>query len=604
MKKISIIFFINACLLSTSSWAVDECTGQTILKSSACAGDGIEAEELKLHKLVNEYRAEKGLPAIALSPALSVVANRHVQDLDKNLKKLDHGWSDCAYKPRDQSTFNCMWKAPQRLGTSYKGNGYENAAFSSDMNAVNALAMWKKSSAHNNVILNQSIWKQLKWKSLGIGIYNGYAVLWFGDLIDSSPKLEEKPIQVKQPIKENIEDKATDPSPKSEKPIKVTQPTSENTEDKVTDPSPKSEEPIKVTQPTSENTEDKATSSSPKSEEPIEVKQPTGESVEDRIIELYSAYFNRAADKKGFSFWKKSFNRYYSEGDNIKLIAEKESNALQKITNDMANADEYKALYPETQSSVNFIKDIYTNLLGRRTDSAGLAFWANHLDGKRMTRGHAILNIIAGAKANKTSQGIKDSGLISNKTNVSKYFSKTLGLNDLKLAKSAFSGITDASNTVKTAKANLDLASKSIKNLNTEQQAVLDYHNKVRADVNVQKLTWSTEAAEHAQTWANNLASNSCGFEHSKDSGYGENIFKGTQGAFDMVDAAKSWEDEKQLYKGGAINNDNFKAVGHYTQMVWSRTTGVGCATSTCNNQITVVCNYTPQGNILGEKPF
>ncbi|MCK5899005.1 MAG: DUF4214 domain-containing protein [Methylococcales bacterium] len=529
MKKISIGFFISACLLSTSGWTADECDGQTILKSSACAGDGIEAEESTLYKLVNEYRAEKGLAAITLSPALSIVANRHVQDLDKNLKKLQHGWSDCAYDPKDNATFNCMWKAPQRLGTSFKGNGYENAAFSSDMNAANALNIWKNSSAHNDVILNQSIWKQLKWQSLGIGIYNGYAVLWFSDSVDDSPQST---------------DKSTD------------------------------------------------------------IKQPTGESVEDRIIELYSAYFNRAADKEGFSFWKKSFDSYYSGEDSAKLTTEKEANALQKITNDMAGADEYKALYPETQSSVNFITAIYGNLLGRQTDPSGLAFWANHIDGKTMTRGHAILNIIAGAKANKTTQGLADSELISNKTDVSKYFSKTLGLNDLKLAKSAFSGITSDSNTVGVAKTNLDSASKSEKKLNTEQKAVLNYHNKVRADVKVKELTWSTEAAKHAQAWANTLASNSCSFEHSKGSNYGENLFKGTQGAYDMVDAAKSWEGEKQLYNGDAISNDNFKEVGHYTQMVWSRTTGVGCATSTCNNQITVVCNYTPQGNIIGEKPF
>ncbi|MCK4493129.1 MAG: DUF4214 domain-containing protein [Methylococcales bacterium] len=529
MKKMIMFFLVYVCLYSSSGWTAEDCDKQTILKSSACTGDGIEAEELTLHKLVNEYRVEKGLPAIALSPALSIVANRHVQDLDKNLKKLEHGWSDCRYDSQDSATFDCMWKAPQRLGTSYKGNGYENAAFSSDMNAVNALTIWKNSRAHNDVILNQSVWKQLKWKSLGVGIYNGYAVLWFGDHIDSPPQSKK--------------------------------------------------ESTKITPVTAEN-------------------------IEDRIIELYSAYFNRAADKAGFVFWKKSFDAYYAEEDSIKLTSEKERNALQKITDDMANAEEYIALYPETQSSINFINAIYTNLLGRQADSNGLAFWANHIDAKTLTRGHAILNIIAGAKANKSTQGLADGALITNKTNVSKYFSKTLGLNNLKLAKSALLGVTHDYNTVNVAKMNLDSASKPTKKLTTEQQAVLNYHNNVRADVQVKKLTWSTEAAEHAQAWANNLASNRCDFEHSKDSNYGENLFKGSQGAYDMVDAAKSWEDEKALYKGEAINNDNFKGVGHYTQMVWSRTTGVGCATSTCNNQITVVCNYTPQGNMIGEKPF
>jgi hypothetical protein len=70
----------------------------------------------------NDCRLQNNLPAIPLSPALSLVANRHVRDLAMNIGRLTHDWSNCA-----MTDSNCMWKAPQRLGTSYPGNGFENA---------------------------------------------------------------------------------------------------------------------------------------------------------------------------------------------------------------------------------------------------------------------------------------------------------------------------------------------------------------------------------------------------------------------------------------------------------------------------------------------
>ena len=35
------------------------------------------------------------------------------------------------------------------------------------------------------VILNQGIWKNLNWNAIGVGILNGYAVIWFGEEFDS-----------------------------------------------------------------------------------------------------------------------------------------------------------------------------------------------------------------------------------------------------------------------------------------------------------------------------------------------------------------------------------------------------------------------------------
>jgi len=142
----------------------------------------ISAEESKLYRLIIEYRKEKRLPEIPLSKSLSYVARQHVVDMDINLKTMTHAWSTCKYNPNDSKTFKCMWLKPSEL-THYKANGYE-CVFSisgGGATAQDALNAWKKSPNHNNVITNKSIWKDMKWNALGVGIYKNYAAIWFGE---------------------------------------------------------------------------------------------------------------------------------------------------------------------------------------------------------------------------------------------------------------------------------------------------------------------------------------------------------------------------------------------------------------------------------------
>jgi uncharacterized protein YkwD len=73
--------------------------------------------------------------------------------------------------------------------TSYKGYGYEIACGSnvccSDyvMTAEYALDSWKSSPGHNALILNLGKWND-DWNAIGIGIYKGFAVVWFGKELD------------------------------------------------------------------------------------------------------------------------------------------------------------------------------------------------------------------------------------------------------------------------------------------------------------------------------------------------------------------------------------------------------------------------------------
>jgi pathogenesis-related protein 1 len=50
-------------------------------------------------------------------------------------------------------------------------------------------------------------------------------------------------------------------------------------------------------------------------------------------------------------------------------------------------------------------------------------------------------------------------------------------------------------------------------------------HNKWRSEVGVSDIKWSETLAQTAQAWADNLKRKGCVLEHSKDSGYGENLY-------------------------------------------------------------------------------
>jgi len=140
--------------------------------------------------------------------------------------------------------------------------------------------------------------------------------------------------------------------------------------------------------------------------------------------------------------------------------------------------------------------------------------------------------------------------------------------------------------------------------LSAEEQALLDHHNRVRADVSVAPLVWSDQLQGVAAAWGQKLVSKGCVMEHSKGSGYGENLYMGSAEHFTMVDAAKSWESEKKYYTGAPLDGSNWYRSGHYTQMVWRQTTEVGCAKVTCKGSLIVICNYNPPGNFMGQKAY
>mgnify|MGYP006268261299 CR=1 FL=1 len=151
---------------------------------------------------------------------------------------------------------------------------------------------------------------------------------------------------------------------------------------------------------------------------------------------------------------------------------------------------------------------------------------------------------------------------------------------------------------------NLNLSSSEKQGLPTEaeQKILLEKHNEWRRTVGVPPLEWSEELAKSALKWAKNLK-RGCRFEHS-DSGYGENLWKGTTGAYALSVVVDSWGNEVEYYNYETNECDPGQICGHYTQVVWGSTKKVGCASIECDGFTTWVCQYDPPGNWIGQKPY
>jgi len=124
-------------------------------------------------------------------------------------------------------------------------------------------------------------------------------------------------------------------------------------------------------------------------------------------------------------------------------------------------------------------------------------------------------------------------------------------------------------------------------------------HNAPRAKHCAQPLEWSPAIAKVAQAWADQLKAKGCVFGHSNNNKYGENLAAGTIGALDPESTVAMWYDEIKLYK---FPNGGFSMqTGHFTQLVWTDTTQVGCGHVQCNGNDIYVCNYNPPGNWEGQ---
>ncbi|MDF1853790.1 MAG: CAP domain-containing protein [Verrucomicrobiales bacterium] len=139
-----------------------------------------------------------------------------------------------------------------------------------------------------------------------------------------------------------------------------------------------------------------------------------------------------------------------------------------------------------------------------------------------------------------------------------------------------------------------------------EAQQVIAFHNKARTEVGVGGVAWSAEIAAFAQQWADHLARSGQFAHRPRDQQrYGENL----AAAQSIVAGMNMWYAEKKLFPAGAAFSMRLMPAGHYTQMVWRGSTQIGAgkaviASGPYAGLTVLVCNYSPQGNVVGQKPY
>lgn len=140
-------------------------------------------------------------------------------------------------------------------------------------------------------------------------------------------------------------------------------------------------------------------------------------------------------------------------------------------------------------------------------------------------------------------------------------------------------------------------------------------HNKWRAEAGVPGIAYSKKLAASAQAWADQLKnSHDCDMKHSNGAA-GENIF--WQSAVIWSDGRRelqrvdpkavvdAWGSEKKHYRHADNTCAPSEVCGHYTQLVWKKTTSVGCGMAVCGSRDQIwVCQYSPAGNWAGQKPY
>ncbi|XP_063824576.1 venom allergen 5.02-like [Ostrinia nubilalis] len=125
---------------------------------------------------------------------------------------------------------------------------------------------------------------------------------------------------------------------------------------------------------------------------------------------------------------------------------------------------------------------------------------------------------------------------------------------------------------------------------------------------------WDAELANKAAGWVSQLRQ----LQHNPNREIASNRFKTGENIFwssttdsdstlNIGDAIDSWFSEHKDYRFQPYKSSS-PPVGHYTQMIWSDTTYVGCAMSRLQNgkftEYYVVCNYGPPGNFRNEFPY
>ncbi|KAH0474979.1 MAG: hypothetical protein KVP17_004057 [Porospora cf. gigantea B] len=153
----------------------------------------------------------------------------------------------------------------------------------------------------------------------------------------------------------------------------------------------------------------------------------------------------------------------------------------------------------------------------------------------------------------------------------------------------------------------------------SDRQSILRAHNEERAWYGVPPLQWDPQielrVLEHTDQCTDKHTSRSRRWFRSEGCGHGrcvhgENLaFRagGRQDFFNWELYVAAWTKERRHWN--CQTNRGGKVFGHWTQVVWQRSTHVGCALNCeCKGRMSwdcvFACQYARAGNFVGARPF
>ncbi|KAH9510261.1 hypothetical protein Btru_042610 [Bulinus truncatus] len=137
------------------------------------------------------------------------------------------------------------------------------------------------------------------------------------------------------------------------------------------------------------------------------------------------------------------------------------------------------------------------------------------------------------------------------------------------------------------------------------KNAFLKGHNDARDKLGIPPLVWDEKLSSFAAK-----AGTACQFQHSGGP-YGENVYASYPDTNKYEEVARkavsNWVNEKKYIdpKWNCVTRTT-NTCGHYSQVIWRKTTSVGCAILRCGGSlpIMVFCEYNPRGNYIGQSPY
>lgn len=168
--------------------------------TSDVAGVCLSADEAELARMINEYRAEKGLAPYQISKSLTLVAQQHVWDSTNNFNNWPappagktcnmHSWSGVVNPALNEGTWTALcytnqhdnatlqWIKPSEIA-GYPGEANEiSYGASAGATPLGALTAWKNSPGHNGALIDQGV------VAIGVGMSGQFSHVWLSHTAD------------------------------------------------------------------------------------------------------------------------------------------------------------------------------------------------------------------------------------------------------------------------------------------------------------------------------------------------------------------------------------------------------------------------------------